>query len=406
MDRRRFLGGLAAAGAGALLPRAVRAAAAAVPATPGLPQGAIDGAVLEALPGKRPLLKRTFRPPNYETPIEYFADPFTRNDAFFVRYHLSSIPEIDRARWKLQVGGDAVERPLTLTFDDLAKGFEQVELAALCLCSGNRRGLSDPHVPGVQWAYGAMGNARWKGVRLRDVLAKAGVKKEAVEVVLDGADSAVVTGTPDFVKSLPVWKALDENTLLAWEMNGAPLPHWNGHPVRLVVPGWTATYWMKQIVSVQVVSQPFKGFWMSTAYRIPKGKFPVVDRFLSQETEANTPITEMVVSSLVTNLRGGERVRAGEPVQVKGIAWDGGYGIQAVDVSTDGGASCRRAELGQDLGRFSWRPWSFAFRPERGVQTVVARATNRIGATQTFDLVFNPAGYHNNVVQRLELHAA
>jgi hypothetical protein len=228
-----------------------------------------------------------------------------------------------------------------------------------------------------------------------------------VEVVLDGADGPVVASTPDFVKSLPVWKALDENTLLAWEMNGAPLPHWNGHPVRLVVPGWTATYWMKQITSVQVMSQPFKGFWMSTAYRIPKGKFPVVDRFLSQETDANTPITEMVVSSLVTNLRGGERVKLGETVTVKGVAWDGGYGIQSVDVSADGGGTWARAELGQDLGRFSWRPFTFAFRPQRaGVLTVMARAANRIGATQTSDLVFNPAGYHNNVMQRLELHVA
>ncbi|HET9597208.1 MAG TPA: molybdopterin-dependent oxidoreductase [Anaeromyxobacteraceae bacterium] len=407
MDRRRFLGGLAAVGAGALAPRLVRAAAGQAPAAPGLPQGAIDAALLEALPGKRALIKRTFRPPNFETPFEYFADPFTRNDAFFVRYHLAAIPEVSREAWRLQVAGDAVEKALTLTFDDLARGFEQVELAAVCLCSGNRRGLSDPHVAGVQWAHGAMGNARWKGVRLKDVLAKAGVRKEAVEVVLDGADGPVVPSTPDFVKSLPVWKALDENTLLAWEMNGAPLPHWNGHPVRLVVPGWTATYWMKQITSVQVMSQPFKGFWMSTAYRIPKGKFPVVDRFLSQETDANTPITEMVVSSLLTNLRGGERVKLGETVTVKGIAWDGGYGIQSVDVSTDGGATWSRADLGQDLGRFSWRPFTFAFRPQRaGVLTVMARAANRIGATQTFDLVFNPAGYHNNVVQRLELHVA
>ena len=404
MDRRRFLEGLAAAGGAALLPRLALAAAA--PGAPGLPQGAIDGAVLDALPGKRPLLKRTFRPPNYETPLEYFADPFTRNDAFFVRYHLAAIPEVTRAQWKLEVSGDALERPLSLGFDDLAKGFEQVELAAVCLCSGNRRGLSDPHVAGVQWGYGAMGNARWKGVRLRDVLAKAGVRKEAVEVVVDGADRAVVGATPDFVKSLPVWKALDENTLLAWEMNGAPLPRWNGEPVRLVVPGWTATYWMKHIASIQAVSQPFKGFWMSTAYRIPKGKFPVVDRFLSQEADASTPITEMVVSSLVTSHRGGERVRVGEPVQVKGVAWDGGYGIQAVDVSADGGATWYRAELGQDLGRFAWRPWTFAFRPQRpGALTVMARATNRIGATQTSELIFNPAGYHNNVMQRLELSA-
>ena len=410
-DRRQFLKdvakGVVVVGAGSVIPGLVRAAgdpgARARIVTAGLPDGTNDGAVLDALPGKRPLIKRTYRPLNYETPIEYFNEPFTPNDAFFVRYHLPNVPEVSRAEWKLEVTGDAVERPFTLGFDDL-QAFEQVELAAVCLCSGNRRGLSEPHVPGIQWAYGAMGNARWKGIRLKDVLAKASLKKDALEVVLNGADSAALTTTPDFVKSLPVWKAIDENTLLAWEMNGEPLPEVNGAPVRLVVPGWTATYWTKQIVSVQVVSQPFKGFWMATAYRIPKGKFPVVDRFLSQEGETNTPITEMVVGSLVTNLRGGERFKVGQRVEVKGIAWDGGYGMQSVEVSIDDGRSWRPAQLGKDLGRFSVRQWSYAFKAERkGTHVVMARATNRIGGTQTFDLVFNPAGYHNNVVQKLPL---
>ncbi len=408
-DRRKFLKdvakGIVVVGAGSLAPGIVRAAAGPGLATRGLSDGANGSAVLDALPGKRPLIKRSYRPPNYETPLDFFDQPYTPNDAFFVRYHLTRIPEVSRADWKLEVAGDAVEKPLVVRFDDLARDYEQVELAALCLCSGNRRGLSDPHVAGVEWAYGAMGNARWKGVRLKDVLAKAGVKKEAIEVTLQGTDAPVLATTPEFVKSIPVWKALDENTLLAWEMNGEPLPHWNGHPVRLVVPGWTATYWTKQIASIRVVSQPFKGFWMATAYRIPKGKFALVDRFLTQETEANTPITEIVVASLVTNLRGGESFRLGQRVEVKGIAWDAGYGMQGVDVSTDGGASWRPARLGKDLGKFSWRQWSYAFKAERkGLHTVVAKATNRIGGSQTFDLNFNPAGYHNNVVQKLDVH--
>ena len=413
-DRRAFLKdvakGLVVVGAGSLVPGIARAAGERARAprlvTAGLPEGANETAILDALPGKRPLVKRTYRPLNYETPLELLDQPFTPNDAFFVRYHLTNVPEVSREAWRLEIGGDAVERAVTLRFDDLVKGtLEPVELAAVCLCSGNRRGLSDPHVPGVEWGYGAMGNARWKGVRLRDVLARAGVRKDALEVVLDGSDSPVLDTTPDFVKSIPIWKALDENTLLAWEMNGEPLPRWNGFPVRLVVPGWTATYWTKHIASARVVTQPFKGFWMASAYRIPKGRFPVVDRFLSQEAEASTPITEMVVASLVTNLRGGERFEVGRRVEVRGIAWDGGYGIHSVDVSTDGGASWRRAALGKDLGRFSWRQWAFAFKPERrGVHTVMARASNRIGASQPFDLVFNPAGYHNNVVQRLDVH--
>jgi DMSO/TMAO reductase YedYZ molybdopterin-dependent catalytic subunit len=405
-DRRKFLKdvarGVVVVGAGSLAPGLVRAAAGL--AARGLPDGANEAAVLDALPGKLPLIKRSYRPPNYETPLDFFDQPYTPNDAFFVRYHLARIPEVSRAEWKLEIAGDAVERPFVVRIEELQRDYEQVELAALCLCSGNRRGLSDPHVAGVEWAYGAMGNARWKGVRLKDLLARAGVKKEAVEVTLQGTDAPVLATTPEFVKSLPVWKALDESTLLAWEMNGEPLPHWNGHPVRLVVPGWTATYWTKQIASIRVVSQPFRGFWMATAYRIPKGKFPLVDRFLTQETEVNTPITEIVVGSLVTNLRGGERFKVGQRIEVRGIAWDGGYGMEGVDVSTDGGASWRPARLGKDLGRYAWRQWSHAFQAERkGVHTVLVRATNRIGGTQTFDLNFNPAGYHNNVVQRLDL---
>ena len=402
-DRRKFLkasaSGLAAAGAGSLV---FAADPMLGPAT--LPGGALESALLEALPGKVPLVKKSFRPPNFETPVNYFSEAFTRNDAFFVRYHLASIPRVDGASWKLTIAGDAVDKPFELTLDQLKREFEPVEVAALCICSGNRRGLSEPHVPGVQWGHGAMGNARWKGVRLKEVLARAGLKKEAIEIAFDGADGPALDKTPDFIKSIPVWKALDENTILAFEMNGEPLPHWNGYPVRVVVPGWTATYWMKHLTSIQAVSQPFKGFWMATAYRIPKGKFPVVDRFVTQETEANTPITEMVVASLVTNLRDGMSLPAGKAAVVRGVAWDGGYGMRDVEVSIDGGASWRPAELGPDLGRFAWRQWSFAIpAPEPGNYTVMAKATNRIGASQAFELVFNPAGYHNNVVERIKV---
>jgi DMSO/TMAO reductase YedYZ molybdopterin-dependent catalytic subunit len=369
-----------------------------------LPSGALAAAQLEALPGKVPLIKRTWRPPNFETPVAYFNDAFTPNDAFFVRYHLAGIPEVSPQQWRLQIAGDALDKPYELTLAQLRSDFESVEINALCICSGNRRGLSDPHVPGVQWGYGAMGNARWKGVRLKDVLARAAIKKEAVEVVLDGADGPVLEKTPDFIKSIPTWKALDDSTLLAFEMNGEPLPHWNGYPVRVVVPGWTATYWMKHVSSIQAVSQPYKGFWMSSAYRIPKGKFPVVDRFISQESEANTPITEMVVSSLITNLREGQRFAPRQPIEIRGVAWDGGYGIAVVDVSHDGGRSWRPAELGPDLGRYAWRQWRYTIpAPQPGAYLIMAKAANRAGATQTFDLIFNPAGYHNNVVQRVAI---
>ena len=237
MDRRSFV--LAAAGSSILTLNWQRALAA------GLPPGAIESGTLEALPGKLPLIKRAFRPPNFETPVDMFDSAITPNRAFFVRWHLADIPEVNPTTWRFKVGGAAVTTPAEYSLDELKRGFEQVELVAVCQCSGNRRGLSDPHVPGVEWGYGAMGNARWKGARLRDVLNKSGLKKEAVEIAFDGADHGVAAATPDFHKSLPTWKALDEHTLLAWEMNGEPLPHFNGAPLRVIVPGWTATYWMK-----------------------------------------------------------------------------------------------------------------------------------------------------------------
>jgi hypothetical protein len=259
----------------------------------------------------------------------------------------------------------------------------------------------------VQWGYGAMGNAKWKGARLKDVLARAGIKKEAVEVVMDGADGPVIEKTPDFVKSIPAWKALDENALIAYEMNGEPLPHWNGAPARVVIPGWTATYWVKHVTSIEAITKPFEGFWVKSAYRIPTGKFPVVQRFATQETEANTPITEMVVNSLMTNVGNGQRIPVGRPYDVRGVAWDAGYGIQSVLVSTNGGQSWQSATLGEDAGRFAFRTWRYRFTPQRaGNVTVMAKATNRIGQTQASELIFNPAGYHNNVVQRITLQAA
>jgi DMSO/TMAO reductase YedYZ molybdopterin-dependent catalytic subunit len=405
-SRRDFLkatGGLVLASGGSWLASHAHAAD-AVMGPSELPEGMLSSSILEALPGKVPLIKKSWRPPNFETPISYFNEVFTPNNAFYVRYHLSNIPEVAADKWLLKVGGDAVTTPLELTLDGLKRDYEQVEIAAVNQCSGNRRGMFVPHVPGVEWGQGAMGTARWKGVRLKDVLAKAGLKKEALEVVFDGADSGVLPGTPDFVKSVPVWKAMDENTLIAYAMNGEPLPHWNGFPARIVLPGWTGTYWMKQVVSINAITKPFDGFWVKSAYRIPRGKFPIIDRFISQETDVNTPITEIVVNSLITNVVNGQTVAVGRPFEIKGVAWDGGYGITRVEVSTDGGQWWRAATLGQDYGRFSFRPWSYVANPaERGAMVVLAKATNRNGATQTFELIANPAGYHHNVVQRVTL---
>jgi DMSO/TMAO reductase YedYZ molybdopterin-dependent catalytic subunit len=371
-----------------------------------LPGGTRQEAVLEALPSKQPLIKLSYRPPNYETPIELLRTAITPNDAFFVRYHLSDIPEVSADTWKLSVSGEGANGEASLTFDELRR-LPAVEVAAVCQCSGNRRGLFEPHVPGVEWGYGAMGCARWKGVRLKDVLDRVGVKNEALEIVVAGADKGAVDKTPDFIKSIPMWKAIEDTTIVAYEMNGAPLPHWNGFPARVVVPGWTATYWMKHVSRINVVTKPFDGFWMKSAYRIPVGKFPIVARFASQETAVNTPITEMVVNSLLTSHADGTTVKAGGNVTIGGLAWDAGYGIHAVEISTDGGSNWTAAALGADIGRFAFRTFSHAVAmPMKGSYRIMARATNKIGQSQATALIANPAGYHHNVIQTLNLVAA
>jgi DMSO/TMAO reductase YedYZ molybdopterin-dependent catalytic subunit len=408
ITRRAMVAGGALAFAGSRLLLRTASAAEKPPLPLGLPDGVYETATLEALPGKKPLIKLSYRPPNYETPLSHFTSEFTPNDSFFVRYHLSAIPEdIDAAGWKLKVAGEGIGKPLELSLSELRSSFEPVEMAAVCQCSGNRRGFSEPHVPGVQWGLGAVGNALWRGARLKDVLAGANLRPETVEIVLNGADGPVVDGTPDFIKSIPVDKALDENTLIAYEMNGAPLPHYNGFPIRLVVPGWTATYWMKHLDTIEAVAKPYAGFWMKNAYRIPNGKFPIVQHFLSQMTAANEPITEMVVNSMVTAPQQGHTMRAAETAEIRGLAWDGGYGIRRVEISVDGGQDWQEAELGKDVGRFAFRAFRFAFKPPRqGTYQVLARASNGVGQTQADKLIFNPAGYHNNVIRPLTINAA
>jgi len=399
-ERRHFIkkaaGSLAALGGLSLLHRSGLAVA----------TGEEEATIMDALPGKEALIKKTYRPPNYETPVNYFDAPFTPNNRFFVRYHNAVIPEVKAGEWRLRIGGDALRSPLELTLEQMRRDFKPVEIAALCLCSGNRRSFFEPKVPGIQWGSGAMGNARWRGVRLKDVLAAAGIGKSALEVSLDGADSGVLKTTPDFIKSLPLAKALDENTLIAFEMNGEPLPHWNGFPARLIIPGWTATYWMKHLTAVNVMSKAFDGFWMKTAYRIPKDRF-TSGQFSSQETGSAMPITEMLVNSLITNVEDGQSLPANKAMEIKGVAWDGGNGIAQVEVSTNGGVTWHQATLKQDYGRFSWRQWHFSFEPKRlGAYLIMARATSQSGASQPLEPIPNPSGYHHNAVQKITIKLA
>ncbi len=404
MNRREILTGM---GAAALAAGAASAAEKPRWMSPQLPDGTRAEATLGSLPGKQPLIELADRPPNYETPIDAFRTAITPNDRFFVRYHLANIPPMTAlANYSLSIGGDAAERQVTLSLDDLQKTFAQVEITAVCQCSGNRRGLSSPHVAGVEWGYGAMGNAVWRGPRLKDVLAKAGIKPGAVEVWLDGADGPVLPTTPDFRKSLPMDKALADEVIIATSMNGAPLPHLNGYPARLVVAGWTATYWMKHVNGLRLSSKPLENFWMQKAYRVPAGMFPVDHPYPSQDNTASWPITEMVVNSLVATPVGGARLPAGG-FAIEGVAWDRGHGIRQVEVSLDGGRTWKPAALGPDLGRFAFRAFSLPTgKLAAGNYTISSRATNNAGETQVEKLKFNPAGYHNNVPQMIAVTVA
>lgn len=357
---------------------------------------------------KRSLRELSAQPPNYETPLEYFREPVQPNDVFFVRSHLSGLPDENSARdWRLTIGGDAAAKPIAVGLDEL-KSFPAHEITAICYCSGNRRSFfPSPLPPGVAWGYGGMGNAVWKGARLKDVLAKAGVKQNALEIAIAGADQPAPGEKPPFVKSLPTSKALDDNTLLAYEMNGEKLPLLNGFPLRLVVPGWVGTYWVKHVSALEIRATPFVGHWMTTDYRVPQGKFAVIERFETQETKDTAPNTEILVNSLVTSHADGEKISRDMTNEISGIAWDGGYGVSKIEVSADGGKGWSNAALDAGMGRFAFHSWRFSITPKQaGPIVLLVRASNRRGQVQPLDAIPNPQGYYNNAVQRLALIVA
>lgn len=356
-------------------------------------------------PQKRPLILLTTRPPQLETPMEVFKEVITPNDAFFVRYHLANIPRtVDAAAFRLEIKG-LVDKPLQLSLKELKTQFEQVEVVAVNQCSGNSRGFFQPRVGGGQLGNGAMGNARWRGVRLKDVLAKAGVQAGAKQVVCNGLDTATLPQTPDFIKALEMDHALDGEILLAYEMNGEPLPLLNGYPLRLVVPGYYGTYWVKHLNELNVVKDAFDGFFMATGYRIATTPGGCVEP--GTTPTSTVPITRFKVRSFLTSHLAGAKVPAGAVTQLSGIAFDHGAGITEVAVSDDGGRTWQSAELGKDLGRYSFRPWTFAWKPQKkGPCELKVRAVNRIGESQALEPLWNPQGYMRNVVETTHVTVA
>ena len=353
-------------------------------------------------PQKRPMIVQTQRPPQLETPFSVFDEgPLTPNDAFFVRYHLSGIPlEIDPATFRLEIKGK-VKKPLRLSLDEL-KRLPVMEIVAVNQCSGNSRGFFEPRVGGGQLGNGAMGNARWRGVALKTVLDMAGVDAGAQQVTFQGLDRPALDATPAFVKALDINHARDGEVMLAYQMNGADLPLLNGFPLRLVVPGWYGTYWVKHLNEITLVDKVFDGFFMKTAYRIPDNDCACLEAG-GAET-ATRPISRFNVRSFITNIADGASVKAGA-LQVRGIAFGGGSGIKSVQVSSDDGASWTDATLGDDLGKYSFRQWRLPLTLSPGAHVLKVRATGGDGETQPASALWNPRGYMRNVVEAVRVTA-
>ncbi|WP_317995026.1 molybdopterin-dependent oxidoreductase [Vulcanimicrobium alpinum] len=358
---------------------------------------------LVAFPQKRPLMVLTPRPPQLETPFAVFDDGvFTPNDAFFVRWHLANIPtSIDGAAHRIAVGG-AVAKTLSLSVADLRR-MPAVQIAAVNQCSGNSRGFFDPRPAGGQWQNGAMGNALWTGVRLREILDRAGLKPGAKQVQFNGLDEPTIAATRDFKKSLDVDVARGDDVIVAYEMNGAPLPVLNGFPVRLVVPGWYSTYWVKMLSEITAIDHVDDQFWMKTAYRIPDT--PRHSVAPSDKDYPTIPINRMAVRSFVTNIASGQTIKAGS-VTVRGIAFDGGSGIKSVEFSPDGGTTWTPARLERDYGRYSFRRWTADATLRPGAATLACRAVANDGATQTTAPIWNPGGYMRNVIEQYKVTVA
>jgi DMSO/TMAO reductase YedYZ molybdopterin-dependent catalytic subunit len=403
LGRGRFLAAAGAALAAGAIPRG-GAAQNAQPAQSVQMPFANGERPLVAFPQKRRLILLTPRPPQLETPFAVFDDGvFTPNDAFFVRWHLANIPQsVDASSHRIAVSGE-VNRTLSLSLDDLA-AMPQVEVAAVNQCSGNSRGLFAPRVAGGEWDNGAMGNAQWTGVRLRDILDRAGLKASAKQVQFDGLETPVLPATPDFKKSLDVDVARGDDVIVAYAMNGQPLPVLNGYPVRLIVPGWFATYWVKMLSSITVLDHVDDNFWMKSAYRIPD----TPDNSVAPGATGypTIPINRMRVRSFVTSLADGARLPRGR-TPLRGIAFDGGSGIRKVEISVDGGTTWRPMALEQDYGKYSFRRWSGDFiAASAGSYTIAVRATANDGSVQPATPGWNPSGYLRNAIETYKVTVA
>lgn len=347
--------------------------------------------------GESKTIVRSARPADLEMPLDGFNQWITPVDRFFVRCHTYTPSPVNLPEWKLKLDG-VVNQPLALSMDDLKK-LPRVEMVAVLECAGNGRSFYEPHVAGTQWAFGSVGNARWTGVRFRDVLEKARLKTSAREILLDGADTPLGT-MPKFQRTIPMSKAQDPDTLLVYEMNGKPLTIEHGFPLRLIAPGWAGDSWVKWLRHIEVLDHEFDGFWMKTAYRHPPGH---VEPGAAVDPAAMVSVTDLAVKSVIATPHGS--IKPG-PVSIRGTAWSNTSPVTRVDVSVDAGKSWQAAKLGKDQSRYAWRLWELSWKAGQGEQTLIARATNAAGQVQPLSQEWNPNGYLWNVAQPVTIQVA
>ncbi|MBI3050073.1 MAG: sulfite oxidase [Acidobacteria bacterium] len=356
-----------------------------------------SAAAAQQVVSKARLIVRSPRPEDLETPVRLLTTWITPNDLFYVRSHFYT-PSIEERAWTLRVDGE-VGSALQLTLADLRALPATTQVVTL-ECAGNGRAFFDPPVAGVQWEKGAVGTAAWTGVRLTDVLRKADVRPSARYLWLDGADRGVGRA-PDFIRSLPIEKAMDPDTLLAYEMNGQPLPLPHGFPLRAIVPGWEGAYSIKWLTHIQASTRDHDGPFVQAGYRYPRR--PVSPGTLVPASET-VPLRAMPVKSLITAPVDNAAV-APDAIRVAGFAWAGDTEISRVDVSIDAGRTWMEAQLGRDRARYAWRQFEYLWRPpDAGSYLVMSRATDRRGRTQPIVSEWNPAGYVWNAIDQVRIN--
>ncbi|MGB8114446.1 MAG: sulfite oxidase [Candidatus Sulfotelmatobacter sp.] len=365
---------------------------------PLMPAWAFPQAQAVEFPGEDGMVLRSFRFVDLESPVEYFNTWLTPVQHFFVRNHMHEPSELDAGEWRLTIGGE-VEKPLRLDLADLRK-MEGHSVVNTLECAGNGRGLYRPQVPGIQWGKGAVGTARFSGPRLRDVLQRAGVKATGKDVMFRGLDE-VPGKVPPFIRSIPLEKAMDADTLIATHMNGSPLAKHHGFPARVLVPGWVGAASCKWITEIKVLATEFQGNFMNPGYRMPNQPVQPGQPVNPGDTH---PLTALTVKSVIAGPSDGAKVKPGR-VMVHGAAWAGEADIIKVEISADG-ASWNPAVLNHEHAHYAWRLWSYQWKPGKaGDYTIMARATDSLGRTQPTAAAWNPSGYLNNSIDQVRIYA-